>query len=160
MKPGRIPEPTKLKILRGNPGCRALNQLEPTPRTDTPRCPRWLDKDARTKWRQLIPELKRMGVLTIVDGDALAAYCQIWARWKEAELFIQKHGPVVAIKHKDGSLKYLQQVPQVAIARTLLQLLNRFQQEFGMTPASRSRIEVPESRAGDEYERFLKGKSG
>lgn len=36
--------------------------------------------------------LQSMGVLTRIDGAALARYCQYWARWKKAELFIQKHG--------------------------------------------------------------------
>jgi hypothetical protein len=36
----------------------------------------------------------------------------------------------------------MQQFPQVSIARNLLLILKAFYQEFGMTPAARSRIEV------------------
>jgi phage terminase small subunit len=41
-------------------------------------------------------------------------------------------------------LKYVQQLPQVAIARNLLAVLNRYQQEFGLTPAARSRLTISE----------------
>ena len=36
----------------------------------------------------------------------------------------------------------MQQFPQVAIARSLLQLVRGFQQEFGLTPSARTRIEI------------------
>ena len=47
-----------------------------------------------------------------------------------------------AIKDDRGKLKCLQQVPQVAIANKLAQALTRLEQEFGMTPSARSRINV------------------
>ena len=36
----------------------------------------------------------------------------------------------------------MQQFPQVAIARNLAQLLKAYQQEFGLTPSARTRIQV------------------
>ena len=107
-----------------------------------PRCPLWLDADAKGKWKQLAPKLSRAGILSSVDGDALAAYCQAWSRWKEAEEYLQKNGSVLAIKGDAGKVKYLQQVPQVGIAKGLLQVLLRYQNEFGITPASRSNVTV------------------
>jgi len=140
---GPAPKPTAQKIAEGNRGKRPLNTREPQPRTDAPRCPNWLDKIAKAAWAQLVPQLREMGVLTTIDQHALAAYCQSYARWRKAEEFIQRHGEVFPIKDDDGNLKYLQQVPQVAIARNLLQMLNRYQQEFGLTPSARTRIHVP-----------------
>ena len=35
-------------------------------------------------------------------------------------------------------------IPQVAISRNLAQLLKAYQQEFGLTPSARTRIEVQE----------------
>ena len=83
-----------------------------------------------------------MGVITMADRKALTAYCRACSRWREAEEFIQKHGSVHVIKSDDGKPRYLQQVPQVAIANRLLLIMNRYQQEFGLTPAARSRIQV------------------
>ena len=76
-----------------------------------------------------------VGILTEVDMAAFAGYCQAYVRWKEAEEFISKHGAIV--KTPSG---YWQQVPQVAIAHKYLTIMKNFCQEFGLTPASRSRI--------------------
>ena len=67
--------PTVLKLMAGNPGKRPLNKREPQPRRTTPRCPAWLNKKAKTVWRRIVPELRDMGILTVVDGEALAAFC-------------------------------------------------------------------------------------
>ena len=83
-----------------------------------------------------------MGVVTLADTDALAAYCDSWARWKRAVLFLQKNGDVFTTRDELGKVKYIQQWPQVGIARQLLAVLNRYQAELGLTPASRSRVNV------------------
>lgn len=144
-KHGPPPLPTKLKILRGNPGKRKLNKKEPQPAGGQPVCPRWLDEEAKRKWRQLVPELRAMGVATKVDADALAQYCQVWSRWKQAEEFIAKHGPVISIRDDEGNVKYLAQVPQVSIARHLLTIMRNLQREFGMTASARSQIHVEQA---------------
>ena len=141
-KRGPPPLPTKLKILRGNPGHRKLNDKEPQPDDSRPVCPSWLDPEAKRKWRHLIPQLRAMGVATKVDGDALSQYCQVWSRWKQAEEFIAKHGPVISIRNDDGTIKYLAQIPQVSIARHLLTIMRNLQKEFGMTASARSSIRV------------------
>jgi P27 family predicted phage terminase small subunit len=84
-----------------------------------------------------------MGVLTKIDGNALTRYCQLWSRWKKAELFIQKHGDTYPIKDEAGKIKCLQQFPQVTIAHKLAALLTRLEQEFRLTPSARSRITLP-----------------
>ncbi len=118
------------------------NPCEPKPRDGIPQCPSWLDTEAKACWQETVKELRHMGVITMADRKALTAYCRAWSRWREAEEFIQTHGSVHVIKSDDGKPKYLQQVPQVAIANRLLLIMNRYQQEFGLTPAARSRIQV------------------
>lgn len=132
---GRKPKPTALKILEGNPGKRPLNDYEPKPEKKAPKCPVWLDKEAKKEWRRMSRQLEVIGVLTEVDMAAFAGYCQAYARWKEAEEFISKHGTIV--KTPSG---YWQQVPQVSIAQTYLKIMNKFCEEFGLTPSARSRI--------------------
>jgi P27 family predicted phage terminase small subunit len=152
---GPAPKPTALKLLQGNPGKRPLNTREPQPNDATPRCPGWLDEEAKIAWRRIVPELKRMGLLTSIDGDALANYCDTWSRWKRSVLFLQKNGDFYSIKDEEGKAKYVQQWPQVAIARNLLAVLNRYQQEFGLTPASRSRLVLPEQGSPTGIAEFL-----
>ena len=48
---GRKPKPTALKVLEGNPGHRPLNKKEPMPKGKLPRCPEWLEDDAKKEWK-------------------------------------------------------------------------------------------------------------
>ena len=91
-----------------------------------------------------------------VDMAAFAGYCQAYAWWKEAEEFITQHGSIV--KTPSG---YWQQVPQVSIAQTYLKIMNRFAEQFGLTPSSRSRIiaEDNSNSTVDEMEALLGGGS-
>lgn len=134
---GRKPKPTALKVLEGNPGKRPLNKNEPKPEKKAPRCPSWLEPEAKKEWRRMSKQLETLGVLTQVDAAAFAGYCQAYARWKEAEEFLSKHGTI--FKTPSG---YIQQVPQVSIAQTYLKIMKDFCSEFGLTPSSRSRIVV------------------
>ncbi|MDK2918998.1 MAG: hypothetical protein PWQ37_1731 [Candidatus Petromonas sp.] len=134
---GRKPKPTALKVLEGNPGKRPLNNNEPKPEKKAPRCPSWLEPEAKKEWKRMAKTLEAIGVLTGVDAAAFAGYCQAYARWKEAEEFLSKHGTI--FKTPSG---YIQQVPQVSIAQTYLKIMKDFCSEFGLTPSARSRIRV------------------
>ena len=148
---GRKPTPTAIKVLEGNPGKRPLNANEPKPKKKAPRCPSWLEEEAKKEWKRLAKQMEQLGILTEIDMAAFAGYCQAYARWKEAEEFISKHGTIV--KTPSG---YWQQVPQVSIAQTYLKIMNRFCEQFGLTPSSRSRITTDnEIDATDEMELLL-----
>lgn len=144
--PGRRPKPTALKVLEGNAGKRKLNSDEPKP-AGIPTCPSHLSKEARKEWKRISKELVTCGLLTSVDRAALAAYCSAYARWVDAESKVQQHGLVV--KSPSG---FPIQNPYVGIANTALDHMRKFLIEFGMTPASRSRLQItvtPETPASD-----------
>ena len=142
---GRKPTPTAIKELEGNPGKRPLNSNEPKPVKKAPACPKWLEPEAKKEWRRLVKQMETLGILTQVDMAAFAGYCQAYARWKEAEEFITQHGSIV--KTPSG---YWMQVPQISIAQTYLKIMNRFAEQFGLTPASRSRIIAGNDSKGAE----------
>ena len=83
-----------------------------------------------------------IGVLTKVDRAALAAYCQAYGRWVEAEEKM-KETPVM-LKTPSG---YVQQSPWMSVANKQLELMGRFMTELGMTPAARSRVQIAENAA-------------
>ena len=149
---GRKPKPTALKELEGNPGKRALNKNEPRPDKKAPRCPAWLEEEAKKEWKRTGKILEHMGLLTEMDMTAFAGYCQAYARWKEAEEFITQHGTM--IRTPNG---YLQQVPQVSIAQTNLKIMLKFCEQFGLTPSARSRIAAGEepNKESDPMELIL-----
>lgn len=49
---GRKPKPTAVKVLEGNPGKRSLNTAEPKPEKKAPRCPSWLEDEAKKRMEE------------------------------------------------------------------------------------------------------------
>ena len=76
-----------------------------------------------------------MGVLTTMDRAALAAYCQAYGRWVEAEERLRE--TPMLFKTPSG---YVQQSPWLGIANKQLEIMGRYMVELGMTPAARSRL--------------------
>ncbi len=53
--------------------------------------PKDLKPDAAKRWRAVYPQLARRGG---VDLEELHAYCQVWARWRQAENAVAASGPL------------------------------------------------------------------
>lgn len=133
---GPPPTPTELKRLRGNPGKRRLNDDEAKPPKGAPRCPAWMGRVAKDKWKSTLKELEPLGVMTVIDGDALAVLCVTWARWQAAEAALSKHGQTMIV------MGVVKPRPEVSIAAKLVLVVRQYQREFGLTPSSRSAIQV------------------
>ena len=134
---GRKPKPTHLKLLDGNPGKRAINAGEPKPERRIPTCPAHLNPTAKAEWKRLARQMHVLGIVTDLDRSALAAYCQAYGRWVEAERKL-KETPLL-IKLPSG---YIQQSPWLAIANKQLELMSKFMSELGLSPVSRTRVDV------------------
>jgi len=141
---GRKAKPTALKVLEGNRGKRKLNKREPKPAPGIPACPRSLSRRARQEWKRVTPELDRLGLLTVVDRAALAGYCQSWADYCEAVEWMEKNGRVMTVRDDKGNVRFTQAVPQFGIAVKSLDRVRAFASEFGLTPASRTRLSIAE----------------
>ena len=161
---GRRPKPTALRKLLGNPGKRPFNEREPQPMPGEPEMPK-LSREAVAEWRRIVPLLLRIGVLTIVDGKALAGYCHAYARWVQAERDVRRYGVTIRepVLHNGEVLKGIFRVkrnPAVSVPSDSLKPMKSFLVEFGLTPASRPRLaslclpmERPE--ADDAAEQFF-----
>ncbi|MBI9042904.1 MAG: phage terminase small subunit P27 family [Anaerolineaceae bacterium] len=147
---GRKPKPTALKKLAGNPGKRPLNESEPEFEARMMSVPRHLDDEARREWRRVVRELFEVGLITKVDRAALAAYCQAWSRWVEAENDLQDQKLVLT-----SANGYRYPNPLIGIANTAMKDMKSFMAEFGMTPSSRSRVKVEKPEGPDELEQLL-----
>jgi len=156
---GRPPKPTNLKVLEGNPGKRPLPENEPKPKPIPPKCPSWLNREGKKMWKQLAPELDRLGLLTMVDGQAFAAACQSWGIWVECERFMKKHGRTYEYTNKEGYTNLIER-PEVKIGQKALAEFRAFCSEFGLTPAARTRIEVKLLDSEEDPMEMLLGRAG
>ncbi len=148
--------PTKLKILRGNPGKRPLNDAEPRPQLGEPSCPPWLSKKAKAEWKLIVPELLKLGLLSIIDRAALSGYCQATAEVEEATRIIEKEGRI--LKRKSSGAMYTH--PAVAIQYAAFKVMKGFLQEFGLSPSSRSRVKGSGSPVDVDPLSDLMGRNG
>ena len=101
------------------------------------RMPNWLAPEAREEWLRLAPRLEQLGLLTEHDEIAFAAYCQAYAKWKEAEVFMNENGTIV--RTDNG---YWQQVPQVSISMQNLKIMLSLSSRFGLTPGDRAKFDM------------------
>jgi P27 family predicted phage terminase small subunit len=167
--PGKGPPRTPTAILKARGSWRAAKRVsEPQAELGRPECPSWLRADAKRKWKQLVPLLEGMGILAKVDGDILAQYCQLWARWKAAEIIIAKRGMSEKVRRKDRetgrwvSAGY-RAIPEVKIASDLSAQLARLYAKLGLSPADRAGLSIEKDkepptkkRDGKDKNRFLK----
>lgn len=155
MTTGRKPVPTALKVVRGNPGKRPLNEDEPTPPKGIPDAPDYLSPAAAAHWPVVAKQLDDAGILTGIDAQALAMYCEAFATWREAMDMIRVEGPIV--KAPSG---YPIQSPWLGIANRAHDDLRKLLIEFGMTPSARTRIKATPKDDGDVYAGFVKKRNG
>ena len=147
MRRGPAPTPTKILELRGSKKAKSRPN-EPKPDRGRPRCPAWLKGNAKSEWKKLVEMTDRMGILTKVDGNALARYCRLWQRWRKAEDFIEEHGDQYPVKDNKGRTVGFRIFPSAKVASILCVELRRLECEFGLTPASRTRISSEATQAG------------
>lgn len=120
---GRRPQPTPLKILRGNPGKRRLTRDEPTPPAvdasfDDP--PLELAKDAYAcaEWARVAPLLRADRPVTEADRSPLMAACLEWSHY----------------------LRYRKRRSTLALAHKALSHCERLWDVLGLTPSGRAKI--------------------
>ena len=137
---GRKPKPTALKELAGNPGKRPLNRREPRPPRGPLDPPAHLSAQARAKWIELAQSFDQLGLLTTIDRVAFEGYCEVWARWCRAKRVVARKG----LTYTTGN-GLIRKRPEVQIAAECERLMRQLAAEFGATPSSRSRVQMPDA---------------
>lgn len=133
-----VRKPTEQKKLEGTYRADRAAKCEPKPRVEVPHCPKWLNGAARLEYMRHAKMLSSLRVMTEADRLALAAFAHEFGAWREAETMVGVLGAVL-ISEKTGA-PYLN--PWQNIASNHFKNMVKLMQEFGLTPASRSRIEA------------------
>lgn len=154
---GPVPMPKALKKRRGTyrPSRAAKDAMELP--VETPDVPEWLDDEGRKEWARVVPMLEEAKVLSAIDRVALGNYCAAVSLAIKATREYQKYG-VALTKNKRVYTHPMIKVAQEARAQAL-----RIGAEFGLTPASRTRVSGKAAKTGhegdggkkDDAEKFL-----
>jgi P27 family predicted phage terminase small subunit len=149
----RTSKPSNLKLIEGNRGKRAKNNAEPDPDyLNDLTAPGWLPDIAKTVWNEVAPELRKVRLLTTVDVQALGMACIAIAQYR---LAVEKAGnDLVQItsakeeKPDDGKDQKPQEKtgggqminPWLMVQSMSFKQAMAVLTQFGMTPASRTRV--------------------
>jgi P27 family predicted phage terminase small subunit len=129
---------TEQKKLEGTYRADRAPRNEPKPRIEIIPCPTWLKGFGRREYNRHARMLVRLRVMTEADSVALASFAHEDASWREAEDEVTVMGAVL-ISDKTGA-PYLN--PWQNIASNHFKNMVTLMGEFGLTPASSSRIEA------------------
>lgn len=136
---GRRPQPTALKVLRGNPGKRRLNPNEPRipvadQSFDTPPAELGADVAAVAEWRRVAPMLRAAGLISESERSALMALCQQWSRYLAAHAQVIALGMVI-----EGPRGAPMPNPYLVVTDRALAHCHKLWNELGLTPSGRAR---------------------
>lgn len=148
-------KPTALKLIEGTfRQDRAVNEAEPE--IQIPDAPEHLSEEAKVEWARVSRDLYSLGLMSLIDRAALAAYCEAWSDWVDATRAcstVDGHDRKV-IRTQHGNFV---ENPYYTIKKRSAEIMHKFLTEFGMTPASRSRINIStgEGTQVDAAERYF-----
>lgn len=158
MGKGRKPTPTKLRVVRGNPSKRPIeeNEVDAAPIERDVEPPVQLIKAAREKWDRITKNLEAVGLLTVMDMDVLARYCEMLVEYEKAAKYVRNNGTTAERLNQYGS--YEVTAPQFNTMVRLNGELLKIETQFGFTPSARSGLIGPlKDETKDQWENFLYG---
>src|SRR5690606_12634497 len=97
---------------------------------EAPTKPAHLSADAEWLWDRVVEQMTTVGVLKPLDGAALEAACETFARWREAVRFRHDHG--LLGKNSQGTVA----APWIGIEERASKEFRAWCAEFGITPAA------------------------
>ena len=147
---GPAPQPTELKLLRGEKRPARLNPDKPKP-TGAPVPRDDMDARAREVWDRQTRAMAASAVLTIVDGDALRAYCEAVSRYEMAARLLAQSGPLVTGARTGELVKN----PLHQVVRDNAVLIRLFARELGFVPSGREGIHPDAGEDADDFDAWL-----
>ncbi len=138
--------PTHLRLVRGNPSKRPINKDEPQPPAGVPPTPKHFDKQAKYWFKRMAEELDAVGVVSQLDARALELLVEAYTEYRH-------HCDTLEIE--DVLIKAH---PAAIMKADAWKRLRAMLAEFGMTPASRSKVSTKTPDAVDPLAEFMKAR--
>lgn len=159
--------PTKIKVLKGTFRATEAPKNEPDPPVlhDLPKAPSHLNRWAKKMWDDNAKELKDLGMLTKLDTYSLEVLCEQYGIYRELKEAITHITDGDGKRKKITIAQYLlgrnsQTMPEYTAMKGAFERYSALLKEFGLSPASRSRIDLParEPERHDPMEALLEAK--
>src|SRR5690349_21438389 len=137
--PGPSKQPKALKELKGThrPSRETPEAMELATMDSLPTAPDDLPEAGKQAWYRVVEQLQALKILTILDYDMLKSYCFQISVMEEAQSELEKPGGKI---QKMGAS--FVKSPWVGIYNDAASQANRIAQQFGFTPAARTKISL------------------
>jgi P27 family predicted phage terminase small subunit len=128
----------------GSPRWRPTRAKEhvPTATEGRPACPKFLSKEEKQRFKQMVRGLESRRQCTNDDGELLTLYVTSWSRWRRAMKDVTDRGAIVKVIARGKNDEVIEREkpnPYLAIAtqaeKTMIACLDR----LGFTPLNRER---------------------
>jgi P27 family predicted phage terminase small subunit len=156
MPAGRKPRPAALRILNGrhagvDSGGRKV-EAGPEFRRLLPLKPMELSPLAAEHWDLIVTELARLELTKPLDAGALAAACETWSRFAQAQAAINRAGLFIEVEMHRGEVTWTEERvhPAVRIVEAASKEYRAWCTEFGLTPSAEGRLSPRKESDGDE----------
>ena len=150
MPMGRLPKPSSVKAAMGNPGKRPINTKEPALKaiTSAP-APDFLPDNVKEQWDYFASILIRMRVLTDADFSALEQLARMRILLRELYDDLRENGYTYTTTDQQGNTIHRRR-PETQIYSDMDRRFRNYLHEFGLTPSSRSRIQVQDAGEAED----------
>ncbi|WP_435817046.1 phage terminase small subunit P27 family [Brevibacillus nitrificans] len=112
------------------------------PKKNKVKPPSWLDKVAKAEFNRLAKELAELELVTNIDVNALATYCDAYSDYVQCTKIIQDEGLVVEHTNKAGETNSVPH-PLLTKKKQLHDQMRSLAIEFGLTPSARAGLAKP-----------------
>ena len=139
--------PTHLRVIRGNPGKRALNGNEPLPVGDLVDPPEWMTASQKEGWNYAIENAPH-GLLKKLDRSVLVTWVVAEDFHRQAAAMVEKYGMLTKAPNTGLPI----QSPYLPVVNKQALIMLRAAEQLGFTPRSRSRVQIAEEIPSDEFD--------
>ncbi|MFU0964058.1 phage terminase small subunit P27 family [Kluyvera ascorbata] len=154
--------PTHLRLVRGNPSKRPINNNEPQPPKGGPPVPKHFDKQGKYWFKRMAEELDAIGVISQLDARALELLVEAYTEYRHHCETLDREGYTYAVysdddadEGKEREIRMIKPHPAAMMKADAWKRLRAMLAEFGMTPSSRSKVSKDKPDDDDLLSQFL-----
>ncbi|MCE5168515.1 phage terminase small subunit P27 family [Paenibacillus profundus] len=151
---GRNPKP--LHLIQGNLTKRQRMEREEKEqemnsrlKRDKIRPPTWLDDQAKKMFRHLVKQLEETELLTNLDVNGLAHYCDLHSRMLGLRKEVEENGYTFVNKNSRGGITYVTN-PALTALNSTIKLLQAYESKFGFTIYDRTKIALKDEKPKEQ----------
>lgn len=149
-KRGPAKQPTKLRLMRGDPSKVGKNKKEPKPPAGC-EPPPFVKGETLKVWKEIAPPLLAAGIITQADAIELGHFCETEVSYRQAMAEVLRDGPLMINRYGDKQPSGAFKAAMQARAQ-----LSRDADKFGMTPSARAGMQIKPVDDSDPLGEFLK----